>query len=940
MREHFWLKSLTALLAGSGQNRQPRLPRRPRGPQFRLRAEVLEDRSVPAVIFTQNFDAVTAPALPASWTATNPTGPAPLWTTTSAGANTGPNAAVINNPSTWSVKQLTSPSIALPSADVKLSFQHTFAMEDVLYDGGRLDISVNGGLWSEILNAGGTFLSGGYNGTIRTTAPTGDGGPGWNGTIAGGFGTYGLVEVLLPVAARGQNIQLRWRMTSDITVGGTGWKVDTISIDSVATLRATAGTSQSTTVSSPFPTNLQVMARDQNGVPASGVSVTFTAPGTGASVTFPSGNTALTDMNGLASIPVVANNQSGAYAVTAAATAFASTSFSLSNTQVPTTTTLVSSTNPTGVGQTVTFTATVTPATSGSLSAGGTVSFTFDGVALGDPVPLVGGQATSPATLSAQMFAGSHSVIATYTGDFAFQTSNTTIAQLVDQTATTTTLISSANLAGLGQPATFTATVAPDTAGTFTAGGTVSFTFDGVALGGPVPLVGGMATSTATLPDQMTFGVHTVIATYSGDANFQTSNSTIAQLVGQMATTTTLMSSASPSSQSQEVTFTASVSPTGSSSFTPSGTVTFQDGATGAVLGVAVLAGGSTTFSTSSLGMGLHPITAVYGGDASFQASMSAALPQQVDAGIPLSGTAQVQVDPLLVGKEMLIINGTSGNDTISVKPRGTSTTSFNVIINGGPTLLYENVTGRIKVLGNAGNDRITIGSTVKKQTELNGGSGNDTIVGGSGIDYMTGGFGDDSISGGANSDYLVESGDVNMTLTPTSLAGLGTDNLAAIEKAILTGGNSGNILNASAFKGSVVLVGGGGADSLTGGSGRDLLIGGLGLDSLLGGAGDDILIGGTTSFDSDVAALDSVMKEWTRIDTQGSYAKRIAHLRDGTAGGKNGTVRLNSTTVFDDTTANSLTGGLSRDWFFTGTAPDLVADLNIGGAETVTQVP
>lgn len=90
---------------------------------------------------------------------------------------------------------------------------------------------------------------------------------------------------------------------------------------------------------------------------------------------------------------------------------------------------------------------------------------------------------------------------------------------------------SSANPVEPGEPVTFTATVTPSTSGNFTAGGTVSFTFDGNALGGPVPLVDGMATSAATLPAQMTAGTHAVIATYSGDGVFLTSNTTISQVV-------------------------------------------------------------------------------------------------------------------------------------------------------------------------------------------------------------------------------------------------------------------------------------------------------------------------------------------------------------------------------------------------------------------------
>ena len=77
------------------------------------------------------------------------------------------------------------------------------------------------------------------------------------------------------------------------------------------------------------------------------------------------------------------------------------------------------------------------------------------------------------------------------------------------------------------------------------------------------------------------------------------------------------------------MTLTATVSGTGA---TPSGTVTFRDGAI--TLGTGTLNGaGRATFITSSLSVGSHSITAVYGGSAAFTASTSAALVQVV--GIP-----------------------------------------------------------------------------------------------------------------------------------------------------------------------------------------------------------------------------------------------------------------------------------------------------------------
>jgi len=88
-------------------------------------------------------------------------------------------------------------------------------------------------------------------------------------------------------------------------------------------------------------------------------------------------------------------------------------------------------------------------------------------------------------------------------------------------------------------------------------------------------------------------------------------------------TSTTLTSSSNPSAHNAAVTFTATV--TGSS---PTGTVTFKDGAT--TIGTATLGQGSGTLVTSALTPGYHSITAEYGGDGSNGTSTSAAVNQFV----------------------------------------------------------------------------------------------------------------------------------------------------------------------------------------------------------------------------------------------------------------------------------------------------------------------
>ncbi len=184
---------------------------------------------------------------------------------------------------------------------------------------------------------------------------------------------------------------------------------------------------------------------------------------------------------------------------------------------------------------------------------------------------------------------------------------------------TLTGVTSDNNPAGVGDLVTFTATVT-SSAGTPT--GTVTF-YDGANSMGTVTLAGGVATiSTNTL----NAGSHTITAVYSGDANFAGSTSApYVQGVGQTVSNTVVTSNANPSVLGQAVTFNAIVT---ASTGVPTGTVTFNDGAT--VLGTGALNAGVATFTTNALTSGSHNITASYGGDADFFGSVSAVLTQIV----------------------------------------------------------------------------------------------------------------------------------------------------------------------------------------------------------------------------------------------------------------------------------------------------------------------
>jgi hypothetical protein len=108
-----------------------------------------------------------------------------------------------------------------------LSFKTNYNTEPD-FDGGVLEISINGGAFQDILAAGGSFLEGGYNSSIGVTDSVLTGRQAWTGNSGGFIST----TVVLPPASYGQNAQFRWRTAFDTGTSptGGGLRIDTLSI--------------------------------------------------------------------------------------------------------------------------------------------------------------------------------------------------------------------------------------------------------------------------------------------------------------------------------------------------------------------------------------------------------------------------------------------------------------------------------------------------------------------------------------------------------------------------------------------------------------------------------------------------------------------------------------------------------------------------------------
>ena len=425
---------------------------------------------------------------------------------------------------------------------------------------------------------------------------------------------------------------------------------------------------------------------------AFGSAVTFTATvasGSGTptgTVEFKDGATSLglaTVSAGVATLTTSALSVAGSpHAITAVYGGDASyltvTSSAVSQvvTSAATTTSLASSVNLSVVGQAATFTATVSAA---SGTPTGNVTFMDGATTLGSGALGAGGVATF--TTSA-LSTGTHSISAVYAGDASHATSSSSaISQAVVLSASSVTLVSSANPAESGTTITFTASVTG--AGTPPTG-TVTF-MDGGATLGSASVIGGSASfSTSSLT--ATGSPHAMSATYNGDGTYAASiSSAFSQVVSKATTSVALSSSRNPTTAGQSVTFTAVVSGGGA---VATGTVTFFD--SGVALGTSSLTAGTATLATSSLGAAgsPHSITAVYNGDASHDGSSSAVLSQRVNGAVTsvavASSSSPSRVGVLVTFTAIVAGGETTPTGTVQFKDGGINLGSPQAIAGSG----------------------------------------------------------------------------------------------------------------------------------------------------------------------------------------------------------------------------------------------------------------
>lgn len=331
-----------------------------------------------------------------------------------------------------------------------------------------------------------------------------------------------------------------------------------------------------------------------------------------------------------------------------------------------TTTALTSDANPSNFAQNITLTATVSTTGTG-IAPTGNVTFKNGTATLGTASLTDGVASFATSTLAA----GVRNLTAVYAGDaFNATSTSTVLAQTVNKLASAASLVSASNPVVVGNPTVLTATITG-----YAPTGNVSFK-SGTATLGTVALGGSgdtrTASFTATIP---TGGDKSLTAVYAGDThNLGITSAVVIQTVNKVDTTASVTSTLESATQGQSVTFTASVT-----GYNPTGNVIFKDGAT--TLATKALTGtGNTrtaTYANTTLGVGVHSITADYIGNTSNNASSSNAVSQTILSKAATTTELSSDINP----------SGFAQNITLSATVTGSTPTGTVTFKNGTATL-------------------------------------------------------------------------------------------------------------------------------------------------------------------------------------------------------------------------------------------------------------
>lgn len=368
----------------------------------------------------------------------------------------------------------------------------------------------------------------------------------------------------------------------------------------------------------------------------------------------------------------------------------AATSMTLTQTVIAAATTVVVVSNhPSVVGQSVTFTATISVNTPGAGTPSGTVTFLDGTTTLTCQGPGTVSANSATCQISTLGF-GSHSITAFYSGDSSFAgDTSVAITQTVSASPTSVALMTDKTSSVFGEPVTLTATVsaAPPGAGT-PSGGSVTYS-DGSTPVSCNPASGSIPTFTCVVNSLgVSTSAHSITAVFhSSDTSFADSpaSSAVSVTVSRAATTLSVLNSPSTSVFGQIVTFTATLSITApgatSGAVVPTGNVVVKRTSNNSTVATCALNGTGTTATctTSSLAITAGDLfAATYAGDGTFSTSTSSAVTQIVNP------------DPTSLALSVSPMSGAVSGQTLSftaivtANPPGSGTPTGNVTFTEG----------------------------------------------------------------------------------------------------------------------------------------------------------------------------------------------------------------------------------------------------------------
>ena len=274
---------------------------------------------------------------------------------------------------------------------------------------------------------------------------------------------------------------------------------------------------------------------------------------------------------------------------------------------------------------------------------GDTAATVLTGALIRDPGEAVGSYTIRQGTLAAN---------ANYTISYIAGT-------LVIESHTKTTITASTASPIYGQSVTFTATLTATDPGSPIPSGPVTFSDGTTVLGTAALDTGGKAAFSTTA---INAGSRTITAALLNNPCYDSSSASTTLWVDQAGTSTALAASSNVSALGQSVTFTATVRPMAPGGATPSGTVTFMDGTKN--LGTGTLdSNGKASVTTAALTIGIHSITASYGGSGNFTVS-SAVVTQTV--GLIATTTAIIaSPSPSASGRSVTFTATVSAGSTV-----------------------------------------------------------------------------------------------------------------------------------------------------------------------------------------------------------------------------------------------------------------------------------